>query len=266
MTDTASEIERNVAAFLLGMGDAGGGRHRNDDEIEWTIGGSPIGYHNAVIRCRAADDDRARVLARESLAALQERALPGCWHVTPAMRPSSLSHILERTGFVDGGEEPAMAMELNDIASPASALDVEVVSSSPQLAAYRDVLADGFGEGPKEADWVAAAFERIGFDADRGWRHLVGRVDGEPIAAASVLRTGATAGIYFVATRPAFRQRGFGTAITQHALVAAKAMGASLAVLGSSPMGQHVYERLGFETLFTYRLFEWEPPLASSAS
>ena len=32
--------------------------------------------------------------------------------------------------------------------------------------------------------------------------------------------------------------------------------GATFAVLGSSPMGQRVYERLGFRTIFTTRLFE----------
>jgi hypothetical protein len=39
----------------------------------------------------------------------------------------------------------------------------------------------------------------------------------------------------------------------------AAASGAKYAVLGSSPIGQKVYERLGFRIVFSYRLFELEP-------
>jgi len=42
-------------------------------------------------------------------------------------------------------------------------------------------------------------------------------------------------------------------------MVEAADAGAAYAVLGSSPMGQGIYERLGFRTVFPYRLFEWEP-------
>ncbi len=47
----ADLIETNFVEFLLSMGRAGGAVERLDDEIAWTIGGSPIGYHNAVVRC-----------------------------------------------------------------------------------------------------------------------------------------------------------------------------------------------------------------------
>lgn len=44
--------------------------------------------------------------------------------------------------------------------------------------------------------------------------------------------------------------------MTAHAMRQAATAGASHAVLGSSPMGQHIYERLGFNTIFAYRLLE----------
>jgi hypothetical protein len=51
----ADLIETNFVEFLLSMGRAGGAVERLDDEIAWTIGGSPIGYHNAVVRCTASE-------------------------------------------------------------------------------------------------------------------------------------------------------------------------------------------------------------------
>jgi hypothetical protein len=46
------QVEANVRAFLLEMGRVGGGVERADAEVVWTVGGSPIGYHNAVVALR----------------------------------------------------------------------------------------------------------------------------------------------------------------------------------------------------------------------
>ena len=251
-------IERNTAAFLLQMGAAGGGDERSDEQATWTVGGSPIGYHNAVVRFDVDDRRRATTLIATFREELRTRGLPGSWHATPTMRPSDLGELLLAAGFHDGGEEPAMAADLAaGIDLPPSELAVSRVEDADGMRDYRDVLAGGFGEGPKEADWVATVFSAIGHGA--GWSHFVGRVGGVAVATASLLLTHPVGGIYFVCTSPEHRRRGYGAAITRHAMSDAAALGATHAVLGSSPMGQHVYEALGFRTIFTYRLLEWEP-------
>lgn len=252
-------IDRNVSEFLLSMGRAGGGCERTDEEITWTIGGSPIGYHNAVVR---ADSTPARAveLVEEWRTELLARSLPGSWHLSPSMRPSTLPDLLTAAGFEDGGDEPAMAASLSALPGPppAGELDIALVENPEDLQDYRRVLASGFGEGPKEADWVASIYARTGLGTDGPWRHFVGRVGDEPAATASLLLTGEAGGLYFVCTTPRFRRHGYGAAITHRTMVEAAACGARYAVLGSSPMGQKVYERLGFGTAFSYRLFELE--------
>ncbi|HWD82291.1 MAG TPA: N-acetyltransferase, partial [Kribbella sp.] len=64
--DVVRAIEDNLAELLMAMGAAGGGSQRVDDRATWTIGGSPIDYHNAVVRASDAD-----VIA-ESLAELKK--------------------------------------------------------------------------------------------------------------------------------------------------------------------------------------------------
>jgi ribosomal protein S18 acetylase RimI-like enzyme len=258
--DLAVLIESNVAEFLLTMGRIGGGSERADAEITWTAGGSPIGYHNAVLRCHASQA-RGRALVEEWRTELRSRSLPGSWHLSPTMRPHELAEHLTQAGFEDGGEEPAMAAVLSDLSDTSSLADLEIarVKTPDDLSEYRSVLAAGFGEGPKEADWVASVFAKAGVAGDGPWRHIVGRVGGEPVATASLLLTEATAGIYFVCTCPEFRRRGIGAAMTSAAMVEAARSGATHAVLGSSPMGHGIYERLGFRTIFSYRLFELEP-------
>lgn len=258
--EVATLIESNVSEFLLLMGRAGGGTERADEEITWTIGGSPIGYHNAVVSCDASKA-RGTELVEQWRAELLARPLPGSWHLTPSMRPNVLPDLLTAGGFEDGGDEPAMAASLSGLvgAPPSEDLEIALVGSADEVQDYRRVLASGFGEGPKEADWVASIYAKTGLGTDGPWRHFVGRVRSEPVATASLLLTGAAGGIYFVCTTPEFRRRGYGAAVTHRAMVEAAASGAEFAVLGSSPMGQKVYARLGFRTVFSYRLFELEP-------
>jgi ribosomal protein S18 acetylase RimI-like enzyme len=263
---TTAAIEDNVAGFLMAMGRAGGGEERDEAGITWTVGGSPIGYHNAVVACATASEQRARQLVEDWHGELVRRRLPGSWHLSPSMRPASLADLLAAAGFEDGGDEPAMAADLTaDLAvdpPPAPTADrftAARVTDVDALDAYRDVLACGFGEGPKEADWVASVYRTIGLGDDVPWRHYLGRVDDEPVATTSLFLTPGVAGIYFVCTAPGARRRGIGTAITRHAMLEAQTLGAGTAILGSSPMGHAVYARLGFRDVFSYRLFEWEP-------
>ena len=58
LTDLSDEalaraVEDNEAEFLLVLGRAAGGDERDDEDVHWVIGGSPIGYHNAVVRAIA---------------------------------------------------------------------------------------------------------------------------------------------------------------------------------------------------------------------
>jgi len=80
----------------------------------------------------------------------------------------------------------------------------------------------------------------------------VGYCDGMPVAtAASVVSNKGselTTGIYNVATAPEYRKRGYGEAITRHAIHAALREGdARRVVLQSTSQGHSLYTRMGFE-------------------
>ena len=55
------------------------------------------------------------------------------------------------------------------------------------------------------------------------------------------------AGIYYVATIPTQRNKGFGTAMMKHLLSLAKGEGYVIATLQASHDGLFLYERLGFK-------------------
>lgn len=259
----STAIEENVAEALMAMGEAGGGEQRTDPEVRWTVGGSPIDYQNAVVDLTVSDARRARRLAEEFVARLHDLGVPGSWHLHPGIEMPGLADVLLGVGFTDGGTEPAMALELSQFVEPediARDLVIRRVANRQDLGRYQDVLGESFGEGPREADWVASIWDTIGFDPEGRWQHFVAFDGGDAVSTATTFRNGPLVGVYFVATRPSRRANGYGAAITARSLAAARVAGAELAILGSSPMGRGVYERLGFRECFTYRIFEYRPP------
>ena len=62
------------------------------------------------------------------------------------------------------------------------------------------------------------------------------------------------AGIYWVGSTEEARGRGLGWTMTATAVNAGFEMGGEIASLQASPMGEGLYRRMGFETIFSYRL------------
>ena len=54
-------------------------------------------------------------------------------------------------------------------------------------------------------------------------------------------------------------RRGIGAAISREALADTLELGFDVGVLGSSPMGQRMYERLGFREVCAVKVYEWSP-------
>ncbi|WP_329002493.1 GNAT family N-acetyltransferase [Kribbella sp. NBC_00709] len=252
MTDAelVRAIEDNLAELLMAMGAAGGGEQRDDAEARWTIGGSPIDYHNAVV---AAYDVAA---VAESLALLKKHGVPGSWHAGPSMPISRAA--IQAAGFVSGGSEPGMAVRIEELVpADVPGLSLTRVGDDDALTVWEATLGRGFGEGEREARWVASVYRKLGYGDP--WQHYIGWLDGTPVGTATVFLGAGVAGLYFVMTVPEVRRRGIGAAITYGALRGALEAGAEYAVLGSSPAGRSVYERLGFREYCTIELYEWAP-------
>ncbi|MEU8224455.1 GNAT family N-acetyltransferase [Kribbella sp. NPDC048915] len=244
--DVVRAIEDNAAGLLMAMGAAGGGSQRDDERATWTIGGSPIDYHNAIVRATDV------TVVAESLAELKKHGVPGTWHVGPSMPVRGPD--LTAAGFVAAGAEPGMAARIADlqVPQPVPGLSLTRIGNDKDLAAWEATLGQGFGEGPREARWVASVYQQLGYGDP--WQHYIGWLEGTPVATATVFLGAGVAGLYFVMTVPEVRRRGVGAAITYAALQHADV---EYAVLGSSAAGQPVYEGLGFREHCQIEIYEW---------
>jgi hypothetical protein len=260
-TSLIRAIEANTRAFLLALGRAGGAEERDDPSIQWVIGGSPLAYHNCVVRATLSPDSVEGAIAA-SLDRLQAHAAPGSWHVGPSMLPADLGQRLVAHGFTYAGEEPGMAADLSalreDLPTPAN-LHIERIRDEPGIAVWAATLAaNDFGEGERESQWIGAMYQRIGLGDDVPWRHYVAWLDGTPVATATLFLGAGAAGIYFVSTPPQLRRRGLGAAVTLTALRAARGLGFRVGVLGASALGYPLYRRLGFLEYCRITLYEWQ--------
>jgi len=83
---------------------------------------------------------------------------------------------------------------------------------------------------------------------------FVAHLGGEPVAIAMTIVSDGVAGIYWVGTLESARSKGLGRAVTAAATNAGFDLGAELASLQASPIGRPIYEAMGYETVYDYRL------------
>jgi GNAT superfamily N-acetyltransferase len=253
-------IEGNAAELLLAMGRAGGGEERQEAHIHWIIGGSPIDYHNAVVHTDLSKTDLpADVIIESVIGEFRARNVPGSWHLGSAMKDSDFGKQLVEHGFDDAGGEPGMAVDLANLKtvdSPAE-LVIERVRDEKQLNIWAQTLAQDFGQGELEANWVRDIYRTIGLGDDVPFRHYLGWLDGKAVATTTLFLGAGAAGLYFVMTLPEARRRGIGAAITLAALRHARELGYHVGVLGSSEAGYPVYKRIGFEEYCHIGIYEW---------
>jgi GNAT superfamily N-acetyltransferase len=259
--DTVRAIEENGAELLLVLGRAAGAELRDDGRVSWTIGNCPIDYHNAVVRADLSPEEADGEI-EASLGRMRAHSVPGSWHVGPSIRPPDLGERLLARGFEYGGDDIGMAADLSELPEEVPTPEgfaVERVRDGAGLAAWVEALGSGFGEGPVEAEWVGGVYRELGFGDAGPLRHYLGRLDGEPVATATLYFGAGAAGVYFVSTVEHARRRGIGAEITRAALLEARDLGYRSGVLGSSEMGYPVYRRLGFEEHCRIGLYEWRP-------
>lgn len=89
---------------------------------------------------------------------------------------------------------------------------------------------------------------------------FLARLDGRPAGISMTIVSHGVAGVYWVGSTGAARGRGLGWAMTAAAVNAGFDMGGRVASLQASPMGESLYRKMGFETIFNYRLLLWTPP------
>ncbi len=181
------------------------------------------------------------------------------WALYRTDSPADIGERLTARGLKPGSV-PWLLADLDDVPDLApleDALRVEIVTSPQQLEEWWHVSAAGFEGDDALIKIFYDAYVRYPLGADVDYLHTIGYRHDEPVTSATLLLTEGIAGLYNISTPPPHRRRGFGTAITHHALRIARQRGYQHACCMASHMGKPIYQRLGFRVELNTPEYQW---------
>jgi ribosomal protein S18 acetylase RimI-like enzyme len=197
------------------------------------------------VETRAALEDRLRASKNHFDSQALRWAFWICedWLATDIRR--KLSRTCETWGLRLSSDMPGMSVE--SIQRPTRklpALDIRRVQSAQALDDFRGLGSTCFHV---PLSWFSEVFDP-GMATHRDFVCWVGYRDGLPVATAATVSAHGVIGLYNVATAPEYRHRGYGEAITRHAIdEALRSTEATRIVLQSTADGLSLYRRMGFQ-------------------
>ena len=149
---------------------------------------------------------------------------------------------------------PGMVVRPDELVDSHTELEIALIADD-EIAEVNGLLAASF-EAPVEL--FEAFSDAVRPVEEACW--YVGRADGAIVSTALGFTLGGATGIFNVATPAQNRGRGYGAALTSHAVRDGFDSGSVFGYLQSSPIGHSVYERLGFRDVEEYTLLTRPPP------
>jgi GNAT superfamily N-acetyltransferase len=160
---------------------------------------------------------------------------------------------LEAAGVSRFGNSPGMALEhrLPD-APPPAGVTFERVADAAGARAFGLVSGSAYATYGMPAEIAHAQFADDRMLSQPHVAAVVARLGRAPVAAAMTLVTHGVSGIYWVGTTPEARGRGLAEACTRLATNAGFDLGARVAALQASVMGEPIYLRMGYREITRY--------------
>jgi GNAT superfamily N-acetyltransferase len=230
-----------------------------EPDMNWTLTKIPFALFNNVFRVRVAPDN-IQASIEAVLARVKGRNVPMLWWVGPSTQPADLATHLVARGLLFAGSSVGMAVDLlalNPSLSTPPGLSIEEVDSTETFGAWCRVMTSVY-EFPDFAAraWFDMHFS-LGLGRQQPWRHFLARLDGKPVATASLFLGAGVAGIANVATLPEARQQGIGAAITLAPLREARRLGYRIGTLFATETAKEMYRNLGFREYCQGQVYIW---------
>lgn len=246
----AAAIEENLEAHIAFIArSAPGMRVFDHDDLLMVDSGLSSDTFNKVARSRLSSERAGRRIS-EVIEYFRAVDRPFAWWIGPSARPFDLETHLRDHGLIAAECEVGMAMDVSELQpalDPPRNLAIERVCTARQIAAFAEVVAANWQPPDQTVIRFYSRAVPVLLANACPMQLFVGYLDDEPVATAELFTSGSLGGLYSVSTRPEFRRRGIGSAVTWHAAEWARCAGARTLALQSSEAGQSVYARLGFK-------------------
>ena len=214
--------------------------------------GIPHAGFNVVFLMSPARDPE-RILA-DAVEFMKSREISNWRVVALPEAAASMASVVRPGGLGPVHQMPGMLMSPMPLEPPPGPRDLEVVpADTPELwATMLEIGAIGTDGSPWDrVDWI------LPFVRDGPVRGYLGLVQGRPVSTSIGFSHSGIGGVFFVATLPEFRGRGFGTCLTWRAATDSRQDGCDASYLQASKDGYPVYSKMGYTVAATYS--SWRP-------
>jgi len=182
------------------------------------------------------------------------------WARDGAAQDRDLIEAAKAAGLREVYAMPEMVLDRRAEAHPPPAgVQLRRVVSAGDAADYWRVATGAYASIGFPPEIFAFYENHDGLTADNAVAFIADLGD-RPAGIAMTIVSHGVAGIYWVGTSDDARGRGLGSTVTAAAVNTGFDMGAEIASLQASPMGESLYLRMGFETIFNYQLLMSSPP------
>jgi ribosomal protein S18 acetylase RimI-like enzyme len=187
----------------------------------------------------------------------RDHGVKPAFEMVPGHYDDSLGRELARLGFFQSRFHVSLIGKPAPAAGAAEPVTIAPVTDAESMEAYLDAYVAGWQIG-EEAHAQFKANVRPWLEQP-GWSLYVGRVNGQPAAAATLYLHGGVGYLADAATHPAFRGRGFQSALLRRRIRDAGAAGADIVFSGAAPFStsHRNMERAGMRVQFVRSL--WTP-------
>jgi GNAT superfamily N-acetyltransferase len=175
-------------------------------------------------------------------------------------RDADIAELLQAEGIGLLGNNPGMVLDARAPELPLPpGVALERVSGAAAARDFAAVSGAAYATYGMPPDIVLGHFADHRFFEKPHVAAFLAREDGAARAAGMVIVTHGVAGVYWIGTTPEARGRGLGSACTRAAINAGFDMGARVAALQASTMGEPIYLKMGFREITRY---PWYPVIA----
>jgi hypothetical protein len=167
-----------------------------------------------------------------------------------------LEQAANRSGFVQLIRQPEMVCSEKLPSQPLpDGVEIKRVTNAEDVALFAHITASSFSVYGMPLDVAHQAFSAPEQMLQPHIVALIAYVERRPVSCALTLVRDGVAGLYWVGTIEAYRKRGLATAVVRQITNVGFDLGAHISTLQATVMGEPVYKKLGYETIFYYRIY-----------
>ena len=224
-------------------------------EPDVTVIQSPIpdDTFNYVLSAKFTSDNVANRV-KHVIALYTNPKLPFSWWVSSFDTPKQLTSALLTEGLFFKEENIGMYLDLSQCILPedSSNLNFTQVLNLPQMRDFTYII-ESIGGSTEAYEKLYSKVPLSCYQQGASFEMHIATLHNIPVVSGLIVFYADVAGLYYVATTPDQRKKGYGTAMMTYLLKRAQSRNYQIATLQASSEGKTLYERLGFKESCSFK-------------